>query len=169
MAKSFPDWNKMIIFTYNKLKQIHHIMKNVINTEKISQVDFINGRNGQYRAIVKVQAGFFTVVDDLGILSKWESGAQWKSAIQVFRNFKRGALQTIEFQAEGSNNWITVFARKGNKIVLMDTQLFLDMKVGDINQDWSNTNLYSQTNYALANAKTWADNAFVENNVLEVA
>lgn len=169
MAKSFPDWNKMIIFTYNKLKQIHHIMKNVINTEKISQVDFINGRNGQYRAIVKVQAGFMSVVDDLGILSKWESGAQWKSAIQVFRNFKKGALQTIEFQAEGSKNWITVFARKGNKIVLMDTQLFLDMKVGDINQDWTNTNLYSQTNYTLAGAKTWADNAFVENNVLEVA
>lgn len=169
MAKSFPDWNKMIIFTYNKLKQIHHIMKNVINTEKISQVDFINGRNGQYRAIIKVQAGFMSVVDDLGILSKWESGAQWKSAIQVFRNFKKGALQTIEFQAEGSKNWITVFARKGNKIVLMDTQLFLDMKVGDINQDWTNTNLYSQTNYTLAGAKTWADNAFVENNVLEVA
>lgn len=144
-------------------------MKNVINTEKISQVDFINGRNGQYRAIVKVQAGFMSVVDDLGILSKWESGAQWKSAIQVFRNFKKGALQTIEFQAEGSKNWITVFARKGNKIVLMDTQLFLDMKVGDINQDWTNTNLYSQTNYTLAGAKTWADNAFVENNVLEVA
>jgi hypothetical protein len=45
----------------------------------------------------------------------------------------------------------------------MDTQLFLDMEVGDINQNWSNSNLYSQTNYALAGAKTWADKAFVSN------
>lgn len=140
-------------------------MKNIINTEKINQVDFINGRNGQFRAVVKVQAGFFTVVDDLGILSNWESGAQWKSAIQVFRNFKKGALQTIEFQAEGSKNWITVFAKKGNKIVLMDTELFLEMRVGDINQDWTNTNLYSQANYNAANAKTWADKAFIFNEV----
>ncbi len=133
----------------------------IFNTERINQVDFIQSRNGQFRAIVKVQAGFLTVVDDLGIQCKWESGAQWKSAIQVFTNFKKGALQTIQFKAEGSDNWLTVFARKGNKIVLMDTDLFLTMKVGDINQNWSNTNLYSQTNYALAGAKTWADYAFI--------
>jgi hypothetical protein len=50
----------------------------------------------------------------------------------------------------------------------MDTQMFLTMKVGDINQNWSNTNLYSQTNYALANAKTWADKAFVTNTPEDV-
>ena len=135
----------------------------IFNTERINQVDFIQSRNGQFRAIVKVQAGFLTVVDDLGIQCKWESGAQWKSAIQVFTNFKKGALQTIQFKAEGSDNWLTVFARKGNKIVLMDTDLFLTMKVGDINQNWSNTNLYSQRNYTLANAKTWAGFAFIPN------
>lgn len=133
----------------------------IFNSERINQVDFIQDRKGEYQAIVKVQAGFMTVVDDLGIKCKWESGPQWKRAINVFRNFKKGALQTIQFKAEGSDNWLTVFARKGNKIILMDTQLFLDMEVGDINQNWSNTNLYSQTNYALAGAKTWADKAFV--------
>jgi hypothetical protein len=140
----------------------------IFNTTGINQVDFIQSRNGQYRAIVKVQAGFLTVVDDLGIQCKWESGAQWKSAIQVFRNFKKGALQTIQFKAEGSDNWLTVFARSGNKIKLMDTEMFLAMEVGDINQNWSNTNLYSQTNYALAGAKTWADKAFVTNTPVEV-
>jgi hypothetical protein len=140
----------------------------IFNTERINQVDFIQSRNGQYRAIVKVQAGFLTVVDDLGIQCKWESGAQWKSALSVFQSFKKGALQTIQFKAEGSDNWLNVFARKGNKIVLMDTQMFLTMKVGDINQNWSNTNLYSQTNYALANAKTWADKAFVTNTPEDV-
>ena len=135
----------------------------IFNSERINQVDFIQDRKGEYQAIVKVQAGFMTTVDDLGIKCKWESGPQWKRAINVFRNFKKGALQTIQFKAEGSDNWLTVFARKGNKIVLMDTQLFLDMEVGDINQNWSNSNLYSQTNYALAGAKTWADKAFVSN------
>ena len=135
----------------------------IFNSERINQVDFIQDRKGEYQAIVKVQAGFMTTVDDLGIKCKWESGPQWKRAINVFRNFKKGALQTIQFKAEGTDTWLTVFARKGNKIVLMDTQLFLDMEVGDINQNWSNSNLYSQTNYALAGAKTWADKAFVSN------
>ena len=135
----------------------------IFNSERISQVDFIQDRKGEYQAIVKVQAGFMTTVDDLGIKCKWESGPSWKRAINVFRSFKKGALQTIQFKAEGSDNWLTVFARKGNKIVLMDEQLFLDMEVGDINQNWSNTNLYSQTNYMLAGAKTWADKAFVNN------
>ena len=134
----------------------------IINMEGISEFDFIQNRKGLYRAVVKVQAGFMTVVDDIGIQNNW--GRQnWNKAIEVFRNFKKGALQTIEFQAEGSTHWVTVFAKKGNKIVLMDTQLFLDMEVGDINQDWSNTNLYSQRNYQAAGAKTWADKAFVLN------
>jgi hypothetical protein len=135
----------------------------IFNSERISQTDFIQDRKGEYQAIVKVQAGFMTTVDDLGIKCKWESGPQWKRAINVFRSFKKGALQTIQFKAEGTDTWLNVFARKGNKIILMDEQLFQDMEVGDINQNWSNTNLYSQTNYALAGAKTWADKAFVNN------
>jgi hypothetical protein len=134
----------------------------IFNAERISQVDFIQGRKGEYRAIVRVQAGFMTVVEDQGIRANW--GRQsWSSAMDVFRGFKKGALQTIEFRAEGSETFITVFARSGNKIKLMDSDMFLAMEVGDINQDWSNTNLYSQTNYGLAGAKTWADKAFVKN------
>lgn len=135
----------------------------IINAEKINQVDFIKNRKGIYQAIVKVKAGYTVSVNDLGILNKWESGAQWKKAINVFRNFKKGALQSIEFKAEGTDHWLTVFARVGNKVKLMDTQLFEDMEVGDINQNWSNSNLYNQTNYQLCNAKTWADKAFVVN------
>lgn len=134
----------------------------IFNSERINQTDFIQGRNGQYRAIVKVQAGFMTVVEDLGIQANW-GRQRWNSAMEVFRSFKKGALQTIEFKAEGSNNWLTVFARSGNKVKLMDKEMFLTMTVGDINQDWSNSNLYSQTNYALAGAKTWADKAFTTN------
>jgi len=132
----------------------------ISNATGISMVDFITGRVGEFRAIVKVQAGFMTTVGDIGIECNYESGARWKSALDVFRGFKKGALQTIEFKAYGSKHWITVFARKGNKIVLMDLDLFSTLTVGDINQNWTNTNLYSQTNYANSNAKTWADLAF---------
>lgn len=144
-------------------------MKNhFFNSEKISPVDFIQGRQGQYRAIVKVKAGFMSTVDDLGITSNWESGARWKTALSVFKSFKKGALQTIEFKADGTNNWLTVFARSGNKVKLMDESMFMTMQVGDINQDWSNTNLYSQANYTLAGAKTWASLAFALNETKEL-
>ena len=63
--------------------------KTIFNSERISQVDFIQDRKGEYQAIVKVQAGFMTTVDDLGIKCKWESGPSWKRAINVFRSFKK--------------------------------------------------------------------------------
>jgi hypothetical protein len=103
-----------------------------------------------------------TIVEDLGIQANW-GRQRWNSAMDVFRGFKKGALQTIEFKADGSDTFITVFARSGNKIKLMDLEMFQTMTVGDINQDWSSTNLYSQTNYRMAGANTWADKAFVTN------
>ena len=124
----------------------------IINTNNISEVDFIQGRKGEYRAIVKCRAGFMTVCENAG-----------SSAIDMFRGFKKGSLQSIQFKAKDSDNWLTVFARKAKKVVLMDKQMFMDMEVGDINQNWSDTNLYSQTNYTMCKAKTWMDKAFVMN------
>lgn len=138
-------------------------MTQIINTTTISDVSYINDRPGQFRAIIKVSAGFMTVVNDLGITCKWDSGARWKRAIDVFRSFKKGALQTIEFKADDSETWYTVFAKAGTKIKIMDNQMFRDMEVGDINQNWSNTNLYDQTQYEYVNARSWADKAFVLN------
>lgn len=137
-------------------------MKNIVNIAKISTTDFIQGRKGQYRAISKVRAGFMTVVDDLGIQANW--GRQdWNSAIEVFRGFKKGALQTIQFKAEGTNSWLTVFARSGKNVKLADVELLADMKVGDINQNWSNTNLYNQYQYQAVNAKSWDSFAYIQN------
>lgn len=135
----------------------------IINTTQISQVNFIQDRPGQFRAIVKVRAGFMTVVGDLGVQCNWSTGPQWKRAIDVFRGFKKGALQTIEFKADGTETWLHVFAKAGTKIRFMDNQLFEDMKVGDINQIWTNTNLYDPKQYAMVNSKTWASKVFVMN------
>ena len=134
----------------------------IVNVAKIPTCDFIKGQGGEYRAIVKVRAGFMTTVDDLGVVANWGKN-RWNSAIDVFRGFKKGALQTIEFKPEGSNNWLTVFARSGKTIKLADVALLADLKVGDINQDWSNTTLYNQYQYAAVGSKTWACKAYVKN------
>jgi hypothetical protein len=125
-------------------------MNKFANSERIGVTDFIQGRKGSFRAIVKCKAGFMTVSD-----------CQYATrVIDAFRNYSEKGLQTIQFQPSGYDTWVTVFARKGKKIVCMDEELFLTMKVGDINQEWHNTNLYSQNNYRIAKAKTWEDFAF---------
>ena len=132
----------------------------VVNPEiKRAQVDRIQGRPGIYRALVKVNAGWTVVVEDIG--NKW-GRKNWNSALAVFKNFQKGALQTIEFQPEGHDQWLTVFTRSGNKIKLIDTDMLCEMKVGDINQNWSKTDLYNMAQYAAVNAKTWDDLAFVK-------
>jgi len=137
-------------------------MSKIINLTNINEVDFINGRSGQFRAIVKAKAGFVTTVDDIGIQNDW-GRTDWKRAINVFRRFKKGTLQTIEFCPDNTSTWLTVFARNGKKIILMDKELFTDLEVGDINQDWSNTNLYDQRQYTFVNAKNWSSKVFIQN------
>ena len=135
----------------------------VVVDKGINRTDYIQNQKGQYRAIVKVKAGFMTVVDDLGIQANWGK-QQWNKPIEVFRGFKRGALQSIQFRAEGTSAWLTVFARIGNKVKVADDELLADMNIGDINQDWSRSNLYNMAQYQLVGAKTWADKAFVKNS-----
>ena len=135
----------------------------VVVDKGINRTDYIQNQKGQYRAIVKVKAGFMTVVDDLGIQANWGK-QQWNRPIEVFRGFKRGALQSIQFRAEGTSAWLTVFARTGNKVKVADDELLADMNIGDINQDWSRSNLYNMAQYQLVGAKTWADKAFVKNS-----
>jgi len=129
---------------------------------KRAQVEFIQGRKGLYRAIVKTKGGL-TVVDDLGIANGWKK-AQWQDSLDVFNNFKKGALQTIEFQAEGAAHWMTVFSRSGNKINIIDSDMLANMTVGHINQDWSNSTLYSQAQYKAVGSKYWSCYAFKKNN-----
>ena len=132
-------------------------MSQVINTIKsISTTDFITDLKGEFRAIWKCRGGFFVASDR-------RNAKNAERAIDVLRSYEKGALQTIQFKPDGTEIWLTVFARNGKKVILMDKQLFEDMTVGDINQCWSNTNLYSDMQYGIVNAKTWADKAFVMN------
>ena len=123
----------------------------MINTIKgLQVVDFISGRKGTYQVIVKTPAGFMTAYEigtELPSLNRW----------------KKGALQTIQFQPEGSTYWIIVFARKGTKVVILDKEIAEQLEVGTVNQLFYNTNLYSQDQYQAVGAKTWADKVFVLN------
>ena len=81
----------------------------------------------------------------------------------LLSSWKKGSLQTIQFMAEGGQYWLTVFARKGKKIVVIDEDILEGLTVGTINQYFIDTNLYSQKQYAYVNAKSWASKAFVMN------
>ena len=78
-------------------------------------------------------------------------------------SFKKGALQTVQFKADGSDFWLTVFARVGKKIKLVDEDLLKGLKVGTINSMWYNTELYNSNQYKSVNSKTWDSMAFVMN------
>jgi hypothetical protein len=123
----------------------------MINTIKeLTVVNWIGDRKGIFQAIVKVPAGFYTAYV-LG--SELPNPNRWK----------KGALQTIQFQPEGSDAWLTVFARKGSKIIIMDQKIAEQLEVGTINQLFYNTNLMDQKQYQAVGAKTWADKAFMLN------
>ena len=131
----------------------------MVNTIKgLTLVDMIGECKGMFQAITKTQAGFLTAYElgsDLPSLSRW----------------KKGALQTIQFKAEGTQGWLTVFARKGTKVVILDQKIAERLEVATVNQLFYNTNLYSQDQYQAVGAKTWADKVFVvnENNLEKVA
>jgi len=116
----------------------------MINTIKdLSIVNMIGDSKGIFQAITKTPAGFMTS------LNRW----------------KKGALQTIQFRPEGSKAWLTVFARKGTKVVLMDLKIAEALEVGTVNQLFYNTNLMDQGQYQAMRAKTWADKVFVINGL----
>ena len=120
------------------------------NIKGLTVVDFIGGRKGIFQAVIKVPAGFMVACEigsDLPSLGRW----------------KKGALQTIQFKAEGTSHWTTVFAKKGTKVILLDQTLAETIEVGTINSLFYNTNLMDQKQYQAVNAKTWADKAFLLN------
>lgn len=136
-------------------------MKNttIINTIGLNTVNFIKGNKGQFRVVSKVKAGFMSVVEFNSHVNETFSN----DPSQVLGWFKKGAIQTVEFKAEGSEYWLTVFARVGKKIKLVDEDMLKGLKVGVVNPLWFGTELYSQTQYQSVKAKTWDSFAFVMN------
>jgi hypothetical protein len=133
-------------------------MNKLVNTLDLHTVNFISGRTGTYRTVSKCPAGFYTIQT---IRTDY---AGFRPA-DILSMFKKGGLATIEFKADEFQNdtWLTVFAMKGKKCMVIDQDILIDLTVGTINCFWIDTNLYSQIQYAFVNAKNWACKAFVMN------
>ena len=137
-------------------------MKNLVIAQRNNDLKVLNFHDGTrfgkgtYRVITKCQAGFMVTSD-----------VEADAPINAFRRYKAKAIQSIAFILDGGHP-ITVYARAGKKV--WASECFLaDVTVGDINQDLSNTALYNQYQYQAVNAKTWADKAYVMNEVEEMA
>jgi hypothetical protein len=128
----------------------------VINTTDIQMVNFIGNRKGKFSAIVKTQSG---------ALVSYPTEYTEANMGDILNNWKKGALQTLEFTPDGSTigRGLTVFARKGKKILWMDEQIAAQLKVGTVNQLFYNTNLYNQTQYQSVNAENWDSFVFTMN------
>ena len=115
---------------------------------------------GKYRIITKCRVGFMVT-----------SVVTASSAMNALRRYKMKAVQSVirikDVKGIGESDF-TVYARVGKKIWIEEDML-ADITVGDINQDLYNTALYNQYQYQAVNAKTWADKAYVMNDVKEMA
>jgi len=131
---------------------------------KINPINIINGRSGQFRFVVKCRAGFMTVVD----AREFQNDQYNANPAECLNTFKEGALQTVEFKPDNTDVFMTVFARQGKKIKLIDKTILENLKVGTINSFFSKTELYDQTAYAMNGAKTWDDYAYRQNGPMVV-
>ena len=138
-------------------------MTNLVNIAGINTVNILaDYPKGEFRAIVKCKAGFMTVKD----FQVYANEYFITYPESIITAHMKGALQTVEFCPDGGDYYLTVFARKGNKILVIDETILGNLTVGTINQLFSNTNLYNQAQYSAVGAKTWADRAYVLYNVL---
>ena len=135
-------------------------MKEIINVTGIPTVDQLKGHTiTAARFISKSRAGFMTIADarDFDI----EGFNQHPE--RLISGYKKGALQTVQVQLDGSDYFFTVFARQGKKIHMIDEAILADLTVGTINSLFYNTELYSQYQYNAVNSATWASMAYVMN------
>jgi len=141
-------------------------MTNLVNIAGINTVNYLKDfSKGKFRFITKCRAGFMTIND----AREWDNTYFMEHPESIITGYKKGALQTVEFCLDGFDTWITIFARKGNKIVIIDETILGHLTVGTINQLYSNTNLYNMAQYTAVGAKTWAHRAYVPYQVPVVA
>ncbi len=144
-------------------------MAKIINHTGIHTVDIINNDHykktpGKFRFITKCKAGYMTCND----ARDFDDERLYNNPASVLSSYKKGALHTVEYKPSGSDNFFTVFAKKGNKIIVIDEAIMRGLEVGTVNQLWYNTNLYNQAQYNAVNSKTWASKVFVMNHTEEV-
>ena len=115
---------------------------------------------GKFRMIVKTKLGM-TCCD----ARDFDNPRIMANPERAISGYKANALQTVQFQPEGSEFWLTVFSRTGKKVKLIDESILAKLTVGTINSMFYNTNLMDMSQYKLVGSSSWASMAFVENKV----
>ena len=134
--------------------------KNIIDVIGISSVDILSKyKKGKFRHIVKVKAGWTTCSDARG----FDNTRMLDYPESIISGYKKGSLQTVEFCPDGSDYYLTVFARVGKSIKIMDESIMANLTVGTVNSIYDNTILRNPLQMESVKASTWASNAFVMN------
>ena len=135
-------------------------MNNLINVNRIPTVDILSQyQAGKFRFVTKCKAGFMTVSDS----RDFDNPRLMANPEGLLNQYKKGALYTVQFQPEGSEYWLTIFARTGKRTNLIDQSILVNLTVGTINQLWYNSDLYDYRQYQAVNSKTWASYAYQMN------
>lgn len=146
-------------FQNKSIKCTGQLRQELITTDILS-----HATSGQFRMVVKTKLGM-TVVD----VRDFENPRIMANPERAISGYKRGALQTVQFKAEGSDFWLTVFSRTGKKVKLIDEAILANLTVGTINGMFDNTNLMNMDQYKLVGSKTWASMTFVQNEAPQEA
>ena len=137
----------------------------IVGNEKLMLTDILTRYTaGKFRHIVKTKLGM-TCVD----ARDWDNPRMMENPECIISGYKKGVLQTVQFQPEGYTHWLTVFSRTGKNVNLIDESILVNLTVGTINSMYYNTNLYNQYQYKAVNSKSWASMAYKMNEVVEVA
>ena len=144
-------------FKNKAIKMTMALQSTIMTTDILSHAEA-----GQFRMVVKTKLGM-TVVD----ARSFDNPRIMANPESAISGYKKGALQTVQFKAHGSDTWLTVFSRTGKRVKLIDEAILANLTVGTINGMYYNTKLMDMAQYKLVGSKTWASMAFVQNETME--
>ena len=136
---------------------------NIVSTDIIMNPHYV-AEPGKFRFITKCQAGYMICND----ARDFDDARLYANPASVLSAYKKGALQSVQYKPVGSDVYFTVFAKKGNKIIIMDEAIMRGLDVACVNQLWYNTNLMDHNQYKAVNSTSWASKVFVMNEAVEV-
>lgn len=147
------------------MREINNSELVIVGNRDMMLVDILSQyASGKFRMVVKTRLGM-TCVDS----RDFDNPRIMANPECAISGYKKGALQTVQFQPEGSDIWLTIFSRTGKKVKLIDESILVNLTVGTINSMYYNTNLYDHHQYKAVNSKSWASMAYKMNEEVEVA
>ncbi len=141
------------------MREINNSELVIVGNRDMMLVDILSQyASGKFRMVVKTRLGM-TVCD----ARDFDNPRIMANPECAISGYKKGALQTVQFQPEGSDIWLTIFSRTGKKVKLIDESILVNLTVGTINSMYYNTNLDDHHQYKAVKSKSWASMAYKMN------